>query len=220
VDDDGDGAIDEGFTPATWYPDDDGDGVGEAGAPIESCFQPEGTVPPGGDGDDSDPSIFPGQSEWCNGVDDNCDGTVDGPTSVDTVSRYPDADGDGYGLDPRAICPDEDGPGWLRSSAGYDCDDTHPLIHPDATEACNGVDDDCDATTGEATSPTGLHSNTALEGDGAWMAAGGRFEGIECDMGRGPTDNLVHDVAWEDLGTWGMSRNGPDTFSCINGGCE
>ena len=30
-----------------------------------------------------------------------------------------------------------------------DCDDTDPNIHPDQTEACNGVDDDCDGDVDE-----------------------------------------------------------------------
>jgi hypothetical protein len=36
-----------------------------------------------------------------------------------------DADGDGYGTD-------------------VDCDDSNAAIHPEASESCNGVDDNCD----------------------------------------------------------------------------
>ena len=41
---------------------------------------------------------------------------------------------------------DADGDGW---GADSDCDDADPDVHPDAEETCNGVDDDCDATTDE-----------------------------------------------------------------------
>lgn len=36
---------------------------------------------------------------------------------------------------------DNDGDGF---TADVDCDDGHATINPDAAEACNGVDDDCD----------------------------------------------------------------------------
>ena len=37
--------------------------------------------------------------------------------------------------------PDEDNDGH---DADEDCDDLNPLVNPDATEVCNGADDDCD----------------------------------------------------------------------------
>ena len=36
---------------------------------------------------------------------------------------------------------DADGDG---SHEGTDCDDTDPLVNPDAAEVCNGIDDNCD----------------------------------------------------------------------------
>ena len=48
-----------------------------------------------------------------------------------------DADGDGYD----AITP--------SCPTGNDCDDNNPDVYPDATEVCNGIDDDCDESIDE-----------------------------------------------------------------------
>jgi len=52
---------------------------------------------------------------------------------------FPDSGGDSGSFEPHPI-PDSDGDGFSLS----DCDDDNPYIHPDATEVCNGLDDDCD----------------------------------------------------------------------------
>ena len=48
---------------------------------------------------------------------------------------------------------DDTGTGEDRDGDGYstpaDCDDSDPDVHPGATDACNGVDDDCDGDTDE-----------------------------------------------------------------------
>jgi hypothetical protein len=80
----------------------------------------------GDDCNDNDPLIHPGASEACgDGIDQDCSG-------ADLECEPPscaDADGDGY----------ED-----AACGGTDCDDSDPLIHPDATETCgDGVDQDC-----------------------------------------------------------------------------
>ncbi|MFN0275316.1 MAG: MopE-related protein, partial [Chitinophagales bacterium] len=41
------------------------------------CALPTGYVEYGGDCDDDNSSVYPGAEEVCNGIDDNCDGTID-----------------------------------------------------------------------------------------------------------------------------------------------
>jgi hypothetical protein len=77
VDDDCDGAIDEGEALSPWFFDSDGDGFG-ADAPVIQCFAPDKYVARGGDCAASDPDVNPEQVEACSDAADNdCDGAVD-----------------------------------------------------------------------------------------------------------------------------------------------
>ncbi len=64
--------------PTTWFIDADGDGVGQE--PLVDFYQPPGTTPVGGDCDDEDPRVFPGQEAFfeaprADGTHDfDCDG--------------------------------------------------------------------------------------------------------------------------------------------------
>jgi hypothetical protein len=92
-----------------------------------------------GDCADDDSSRFPGAEEACNGADEDCDGQVDEGL---TGELWSDADGDGWGDPslPLAGC-DPQSPAATRPG---DCDDGAPAVNPDAVEACDGVDQDCD----------------------------------------------------------------------------
>ncbi|MFT5583896.1 MAG: hypothetical protein ACI9VR_001480 [Cognaticolwellia sp.] len=72
-----------------------------------------------GDCDDADPRFHPGaeESDCSDPLDYNCDGSV----------AYEDADLDGH-----AACED--------------CRDDDPWVNPDASEVCDGFDNDCDGT--------------------------------------------------------------------------
>ena len=59
----------------TTFADDDGDGFGRSGSAAMLCGP--GRVTASGDCDDVDPGTFPMAPEFCNRIDDDCDGTVD-----------------------------------------------------------------------------------------------------------------------------------------------
>ena len=144
-DNDCDTEVDEGLT-ATYYIDLDGDGWGSVAASIEACDAPEGYVSSPGDCDDGLEHVNPDAAEVCNGIDDDCDGDTDAAdSSIDWTSGitvYTDGDGDGFG-DPSTAS-------WAcqaftdQVEDGTDCDDMLTAVNPDATEVCNGIDDDCD----------------------------------------------------------------------------
>ena len=149
VDDNCDGTIDESSAvdATTWYRDADADSYGDPTITDVECSQPAGYVADNTDCDDTVASTYPGADEYCNGRDDDCDGTTDEDAALDVLTWYRDADADSYG---NASVTDID----CAQPAGYvadntDCDDTVASTYPGADETCNSVDDDCDGTTDE-----------------------------------------------------------------------
>lgn len=165
------------------------------------------------DCDDTDASVYPGATEVCDGVDNNCDTIVDegcadsdgdgivdfldfcplgetgwtsGPGNdqdadgcrdstedsdddADTVddvndncplisnADQSDVDADGIGdlcdvcpYDAQDLCIDADNDTY---AADIDCDDTNASIYPDATEVCDGADNNCDGFIDEGCCP-------------------------------------------------------------------
>ena len=143
VDDDCDGDIDEELT-STWYADADGDGFGDADAPLEDCDPPDGYVEDTSDCDDGDIAVNPDADEVCDGIDNDCDGDID-TDATDLQTWYLDADGDGFGDADRATQACEAPSGHVADNT--DCDDGNVDVNPDASEVCNRIDDDCDGLT-------------------------------------------------------------------------
>ncbi len=140
VDQDCNGAIDDG-AGTTWFADADLDGFGDDGVSVLACEAPAGFLAVGGDCADDEPAINPAATEVCNGLDDDCNGAIDdGATGGDPW--FADADGDGFGdaADRVEACTAPAG----RVADDTDCDDSLATVNPDATEVCNGLDDDCD----------------------------------------------------------------------------
>jgi len=163
------------------YPDADGDGVGDADAPEPSCA---GVIPAGrtlesGDCDDNEPLAVPGKLEECDGIDNNCDGVIDEGLGQGTY--YADADGDGFGDAATAVTTCSPGPGYAAN--GDDCDDTQATANPDATEVCDGIDNNCDGLVDDddpTTDPltfTEWYADADGDGFGADGQSAGRCEG-------------------------------------------
>ncbi|MBW2255333.1 MAG: hypothetical protein JRI25_12135, partial [Deltaproteobacteria bacterium] len=133
----------------TWWYDADEDGFGNPLHAYVGCHPPPGYVANDTDCDDMRFETNPEAEEWCNEIDDDCDGEVD-EGAVDALILYIDRDGDLYGDEDvsRESCVPL--PGWVTDHT--DCDDEHQGTYPGAPELCDGRDNDCDGVPdGDAT---------------------------------------------------------------------
>ena len=128
-----------------WHLDSDSDGYGGQLLTQEACSAPSSYVGNSDDCDDLESGIYPGATELCNGIDDDCDGAIDDAAPAAQI-WYLDNDGDGVGgfwLTQEAC---DMPPGYAPDSS--DCDDTNAAVYPLAPELCDGSDNDCDGALG------------------------------------------------------------------------
>ena len=146
ADNDCNGEADDGAVDAvTWFADEDDDGYGDRDTTAVACSIPDGFAGNGADCNDGDAAIHPDGEELCDGVDNDCDGLVDSGAS-DAIRYYIDADTDGFGAgagELHCALPE----GFVAASG--DCDDGDSAVRPDATETCDGVDNNCNSEVDE-----------------------------------------------------------------------
>jgi hypothetical protein len=121
-----------------------------------------------GDCDDNDADVHPGALEGCDGKDNDCNGACDDGALDQDSDRY-------------NICGEK-----IRSTGACldigvpDCDDNDAAVHPDASEVCNGKDDDCEGTCDIAPG--------SIDRDGDSVTACGTIPGTTCI---GPRPQLI-----------------------------
>gem|GEM_PF-1500309 len=126
----------DGVDSITCFLDGNGDGVGTPSLRVSADDDCNDTSESDSseDCDDGDPLVAPGQTEACDAVDSDCDGSI--------TDEFVDTDADGQ---PDCVDPDDDGDGDPDSSDCADADAqrfTGNLELPDdgVDQDCNGVD--------------------------------------------------------------------------------
>jgi hypothetical protein len=138
------------------------------------------------DCDDEDPEVHPGAEERCDGIDNDCDGSVDGPDAVDASSWYLDPDGDGWGtsVGESSACEQPEG---TVARAG-DCDECDRDVNPGAFDLRDGIDNDCDGSI-DGSFPL-AESQVIFTGAGEGDSSGEVFTGAG-DLNGDGLDDLV-----------------------------
>ncbi len=191
--------------PATWYGDQDGDGLGDPALAATACAAPEGFV-------DNDDDPEPG----CPTNDTDACGVCAGPGPL---TEYRDADGDGLGdpADAHEVCAHEDG-------FALNGDDPEPDCRSNDTDACGvcggrGRDRDCNGDCfGEAApDPCGVCSGGATGREPAAVDADGDGRPDACDACPAPNPTRFV-VQWEAVPPFrrdGEPEHGPYTFELL-----
>jgi len=137
-----------GCEGASFYADVDGDGYGSAASSTDACSAPEGFVDNDSDCDDTDPQASPLGIEVCDGIDNDCDASVDEPGAYGESAFFLDGDGDGFAGPIMQLACEAPAGAQLTST---DCDDGDAAVNPDATEVCDsaGVDENCDGVAND-----------------------------------------------------------------------
>jgi len=147
----------ENCTEEKFYFDGDEDGYGSNDYKWLCGPWHEYTSLDSGDCDDKDYDIFPGAKEYCNSIDDDCDGKTD-----ESFSNIGNNCSHNYGVCKEygtIVCDDKYNTGCSAPSPTY------------SDEICDGKDNDCDGSTDE-----GLWKNNKNCNMGKEMCLGGTWK--------------------------------------------
>lgn len=129
------------FSNFTWYADNDNDGFGDVNDAVIACNPPAGFVGDNTDCNDANGSVFPGAFEFCDGLDNNCDGNIDEGA---LLAFYEDSDEDGFGNALVSIQACSAPAGYVEDNS--DCDDNNDAAFPGAPGTASGIDNNCNGT--------------------------------------------------------------------------
>jgi len=140
IDDNCNAIVDEGFTPVNFYLDNDGDGIGGNIFVFGVTSPGPNYVLTTGDCNDNNNAMYPGNTEICDNLDNDCDGSVDEGIAV--LTYYQDLDGDTFGNLAVSISSCTVPQGYVLNNT--DCNDQNANINPNAIDIPgNGIDEDC-----------------------------------------------------------------------------
>ena len=173
-DNDCDGLTDPPGIPGTekFYTDDDGDGYSDG---LVSAFLCAGTeahpTQLTGDCDDDDPDVHPAAAEVCDGKDNDCNDTIDGPAAdvACTTNCGFGAQVCAGGVLLPCDAPPENACIDFSDCSGYVTCESCPATPAD--DQCDGVDDDCDGAADDEAALT-LLDGTEVSGPGQPCGAG------------------------------------------------
>jgi hypothetical protein len=160
LDNDCNGVVDDNIQILTYYRDADGDGYGDPNGTVAACAQPPGFVTNNTDCDDAHATVHPGAPELCDGLDNDCNGTIDDGLALSTF--YRDADGDGFGDPTQPILACAAPPGYVGNAG--DPNDGQNDVFPGAPELCDGLDNDGNGLVDDGVAGVGLPCATGQPG--------------------------------------------------------
>jgi hypothetical protein len=144
----------------------------------------------------------PNPPEQCNGIDDDCDGTVDGlqEECSDLIGGNPNT---GICVPGTRTCP-TDGSGW---------GDCLGEVVPEATDPCDGLDNDCDTLFDEDFVPSDCSSTCGM---GTTECNNGN---LSCNASNTPMDEVCNDFDDDCDGV--VDEDIPPGGDCLDDGrCE
>jgi len=177
-----------------FFLDTDEDGYGEANE-VQCLCGPEApyTASEVGDCGPDNSDVFPGNPEFCDGEDNDCNGAADDVGEEGCLHFHKDADNDGYGAEEDYICacfPDEE-EGYVVTQGG-DCDDDDEDVNPDAEEVCGDqIDNNCDGIKENLCYPTAWSATFVSAGLGG---VSGDFR-LDCGVGMAPASTELKKVS-------------------------
>ena len=98
-----------------------------------------------------------------------------------STTWYADNDEDGYGLSTSTITSCDAPVGYVAMDG--DCNDNDSAVNPGEVEICNGIDDDCDNSTGEGCVELCININNNSGYDCKdWVSDSSGIAGASCDL--------------------------------------